>query len=98
MAAGAPTPDAWRGRLDGEDVDDITAAAGALLRRRSRRLLGRLLAPYRRLLVAAGLLIMVKTGGTLLIPYLVGAAVDQGITRRAPRTPLFSLGLVGLAG
>ncbi|HYZ01190.1 MAG TPA: ABC transporter ATP-binding protein [Candidatus Binatia bacterium] len=97
MAADAPTPDAWRGRLDGEDVDDITAAAGALLRRRSRRLLGRLLAPYRRLLVAAGLLIMVKTGGTLLIPYLVGAAVDQGISRRDPRTLLVYVGLVALA-
>jgi ABC-type multidrug transport system fused ATPase/permease subunit len=97
MTAAVPNPDAWRGRLDGEDVDDVPAAASALLRRRSRRLLGRLLAPYRRLLVAGALLIVLKTGGTLMIPYLVGAAVDQGIGRRNARVLLVYVGLIALA-
>jgi ATP-binding cassette, subfamily B, bacterial len=70
--------DAWRG-VAAEEVDQRHPEFSALLRRRSRRLLGSLLRPRRgRLLLAAGL-ILVRTGGTLLIPYLVGQAIDRGV-------------------
>ena len=70
--------DAWRG-VAGEDVDDVSASLSALLRDRSRHLLGSLVAPYRVRLIASGALILLKTGSMLAIPYLVGSAIDRGI-------------------
>jgi ATP-binding cassette, subfamily B, bacterial len=82
MAAENARRDAWRG-VAAEDVDDLPADLSALLRRRSRRLVGSLLAPYRwRLLAAAGL-ITLRTCGALGIPYLVGQAIDRGIGGRS---------------
>jgi ATP-binding cassette, subfamily B, bacterial len=72
--------DAWRG-VAAEEVDDLTAEVNALLRRRSRRLVGSLIAPHRWKLAAAGGLILARTAGTLVIPYLVGQAIDRGIGR-----------------
>ena len=70
--------DAWRG-VAGEDVDDISASLSALLRTRSRHLLGSLAGPYRGRLLVSAALILLKTGAMLAIPYLVGAAIDRGI-------------------
>ena len=72
--------DAWRG-VASEEVDDLPAEVSALLRRRSRRLLGRLVSPYRWRLLAATALIVLRTGAALSIPYLVGQAIDRGIGR-----------------
>jgi ATP-binding cassette subfamily B protein len=72
--------DAWRG-VATEDVDDLPADLSALLRTRSRNLLGMLLAPHRTRLIAAGLLISLRMGGLLSIPFLVGQAIDLGIGR-----------------
>ncbi|MGH7775711.1 MAG: ABC transporter ATP-binding protein [Candidatus Dormibacterales bacterium] len=69
-----------------EEVDDLTASAAGLLRRRSRRLAASLLGPHRRALAAAFGLILVKTAATLAIPRLVGLAIDSGLT--PPRTDL----------
>ncbi|MBO0701828.1 MAG: ABC transporter ATP-binding protein [Candidatus Dormibacteraeota bacterium] len=80
--AAAPAPaerDAWRGRLVDDNVDDITADAATLLRHQARVLLGRLLRPHWRDVALAGLLIALKTGSTLAIPYLVGQAIDRGL-------------------
>jgi ABC-type multidrug transport system fused ATPase/permease subunit len=70
--------DGWRG-VASEDVDDVSADVSSLLRRRSRRLLASLAAPYRWRLVLAAALILIRTGSTLSIPYLVKLAIDGGI-------------------
>src|SRR5919109_892812 len=70
--------EAWRG-VAADEVDEIGAEQSALLRRRSWQLLSLLLAPYRARLLLAACLILVRTGGTLVVPYLVGAAIDRGI-------------------
>ena len=87
MAAPAPAQlpaagqrDAWRG-VATEDVDDLPADLSALLRTRSRHLLGVLLRPHRLRLLAAALLISLRMGGSLSIPFLVGEAIDRGIAR-----------------
>ena len=89
--------DGWRGRLIEDDVDDVTADAATLLRRQSRVLLGRLLAPHRRDLGLAALFIVLKTGGALVIPYLVGLAIDRGLAHGDIRTLLVIAGLVAVA-
>jgi ABC-type multidrug transport system fused ATPase/permease subunit len=73
--------DAWRG-VAAEDVDELPADLSALLRTRSRRLLGSLIRPYRWRLLLAAALIALRTGGTLVIPFLVGQAIDHGIGGR----------------
>src|SRR5215467_12172796 len=88
--------DAWRG-VAAEDVDELPADVSALLRRRSRRLLGRLVAPYRWRLLAAVALITLRTGGALCIPYLVGQAIDRGIGRGNAGLLELYVGLIGLA-
>ena len=44
-----------------------------------RRLLALLFRPYRKSLLGAAALILLKTAATLSIPFLVGLAIDQGI-------------------
>jgi len=88
--------DRWRG-VAGEDVDDLPADVTALLRRRSRRLLAALVRPYRWRLVAAALLITVRASGALLIPFLVGQAIDLGIARRDLRALELHVALIGAA-
>ncbi|MDQ6922228.1 MAG: ABC transporter transmembrane domain-containing protein, partial [Candidatus Dormibacteraeota bacterium] len=75
--------DAWRG-VAAEDLDDLPAEVSARYRRRSRRLLASLLAPRRGPLLLALGWILVRTGGTLAIPYLVGQAIDHGIRAGRP--------------
>jgi len=90
--------DAWRG-VATEDVDDLPADLSALLRTRSRHLLGALLAPHRLRLVAAALLISMRMGGSLSIPFLVGQAIDRGIGRGDLRTlELYVVLIAGAAG
>jgi len=80
-----------------EEVDDLPAEVSALLRRRSRRLLRRLVSPYRWRLLAATALIVIRTGAALSIPYLVGQAIDRGIGRGNAGLLELYVGLVGLA-
>jgi ATP-binding cassette, subfamily B, bacterial len=71
-----PPPQAWRG-IAAEDAEDISGKLGTLLRRRSRRLLGSLLAPHRRLTWTIFLLIVVAQFAALVGPWLVGVGVDD---------------------
>ncbi|HEY4027924.1 MAG TPA: ABC transporter ATP-binding protein [Candidatus Dormibacteraeota bacterium] len=97
MATPAQTArDAWRG-VATEDVDDLPASLGALLRRRSRRLLGTLLAPHRWPLLAAAALITLRSAGVLSIPYLVGQAIDRGIGRGSLRVLALYVALIAVA-
>jgi ABC-type multidrug transport system fused ATPase/permease subunit len=95
----APTEeerDAWRG-VAAEEVDDLPPELAALLRRRSRALLGSLVAPHRWRLAAAGGLILARTAGTLLIPYLVGQAIDRGVRTGNLRVLLAYVLAIGLS-
>ena len=75
----APAPvDAWRG-VAGEDVDAVSSNLAGIFRARVRRLLALLVLPYRRPILGAAALILLKTAATLSIPYLVGLAIDQGV-------------------
>ena len=89
------TADRWRG-VASEEVDEYSASVAGLLRRRSRRLLARLAMPYRRRLLLAGALILVRSIAYLSIPYLVGIGIDQGV-HPGGRADLGRLIEVGLA-
>jgi ATP-binding cassette, subfamily B, bacterial len=69
---------AWRG-VAAEKADEVTAGLAALLRERSRRLLGDLLRPYRRAVIATISLIVVESLAALAGPWLVGIAIDNGL-------------------
>jgi len=72
------TTDAWRG-VAAEKADEVSAGLAALLRERSRRLLGDLLRPYRRAVIATISLIVVESLAVLAGPWLVGIAIDTGL-------------------
>ncbi|HEY1117021.1 MAG TPA: ABC transporter ATP-binding protein [Acidimicrobiales bacterium] len=70
--------DSWRG-VAAEDVDDVRGSLATLLRSRSRRLLGSLLAPHKRSMTWATVLIAVNMVAHLSGPWFVGQAIDEGI-------------------
>ncbi len=70
--------DSWRG-VAAEKADEVSAGLAALLRERSRRLLGDLLRPYRRAVIATISLIVVESLAALAGPWLVGIAIDTGL-------------------
>jgi ATP-binding cassette, subfamily B, bacterial len=69
---------AWRG-VATEKAEEVSAGLAALLRDRSRRLLGDLLRPYRRAVCATVSLIVVESLAALAGPWLVGVAIDSGL-------------------
>jgi ATP-binding cassette, subfamily B, bacterial len=71
-------PTAWRG-VAAEKADEVTAGLAALLRERSRRLIGDLLRPYRRAVIGTVSLIVVASLAVLAGPWLVGLAIDNGL-------------------
>ena len=62
-----------------EEVDEFSATVAGLLRKRSRSLLAALARPYKKEIVLAGFLILVRSAAYLAIPYLVGLGIDRGI-------------------
>ena len=72
------TTDSWRG-VAAEKADEVSAGLAALLRERSRRLLGDLLRPYRRATAGTVSLIVVASLAALAGPWLVGIAIDTGL-------------------
>jgi len=73
-----PANTAWRG-VAAEKAEEVSAGLAALLRERSRRLLGDLLRPYRRAVIATVSLIVVESLAALAGPWLVGIAIDTGL-------------------
>jgi ATP-binding cassette subfamily B protein len=69
---------AWRG-VAAEQAEEVSAPLAALLRERSRRLLGDLLRPYRRAVIGTISLIVVESLAVLAGPWLVGLAIDNGL-------------------
>jgi ATP-binding cassette, subfamily B, bacterial len=72
------TADTWRG-VAAEKAEEVSAGLAALLRERSRRLLGDLLRPHRRAVIATISLIVVESLAALAGPWLVGLAIDNGL-------------------
>ncbi len=68
----------WRG-VATEKAEEVSAGLAALLRERSRRLLGDLLRPYRRAVINTIALIVVQSLAALAGPWLVGIAIDTGL-------------------
>jgi hypothetical protein len=74
----APDSSAWRG-VAAEKTEEVSAGLAALLRERSRRLLGDLLRPHRRAVTATVSLIVLESLAALAGPWLVGIAIDTGL-------------------
>jgi ATP-binding cassette subfamily B protein len=72
------TADGWRG-VAAEKAEEVSSGLAALLRERSRRLLGDLLRPHRREVTAIVSLIVLESLAALAGPWLVGVAIDNGI-------------------
>jgi ATP-binding cassette, subfamily B, bacterial len=72
------TADTWRG-VAAERAEEVSAGLAALLRERSRRLLGDLLRPHRHAVIATISLIVVESLAALAGPWLVGLAIDNGL-------------------
>jgi ABC-type multidrug transport system fused ATPase/permease subunit len=71
-------PRSWRG-IAAETADELSAPIEALLRKRSRRLLGDLLRPHRRAVALTAAAIVVASLASLAGPWLIGVAIDNGI-------------------
>src|SRR5439155_1453888 len=79
MTATAPTTDTWRG-VAAEGIDDVVAPGlSTFLRSRSRRLLGSLLRPHKRMIWLSLAVIVVFNLASLAGPWLVHLAIDRGI-------------------
>jgi ABC-type multidrug transport system fused ATPase/permease subunit len=74
----AADPRSWRG-VAAETADELSAPIEALLRKRSRRLLGDLLRPHRRAVTQTAAAIIVASLASLAGPWLIGIAIDSGI-------------------
>ncbi len=79
VPAGTGTDEkSWRG-IATEHVDDVSAPLAALLRRRSRVLLGNLLRPHQRGVTVTAALIVISSLCALAGPWLIGIAIDSGL-------------------
>lgn len=83
VADGSVAPeDDWRGVKTEEQSDDLTIGVAAILRKRSRRLLGELLRPYKKPLLIASIAMVVNLITWLLEPHLIGVVIDKGIENK----------------
>ncbi len=69
----------WRGVAAEHRGDELSASATGLLRDRSRRLLGALLRPHKKLLWLLVGIVLVENVSRLSVPYLVKEGIDRGI-------------------
>jgi ATP-binding cassette subfamily B protein len=74
----APAPGDWRG-VANEDDEIITEKVSLLLKDRSRRLLGRLLKPHKRVIVWLMIAVLIENAARLSVPFLVKEGIDRGI-------------------
>lgn len=69
---------AWRG-VGAEHKEDISEKGTVFLRQRSRRLLGDLLRPYKKLLLLLAVLVLFENAARLSVPLLVSRGIDFGV-------------------
>jgi ATP-binding cassette, subfamily B, bacterial len=74
----APTLEQWRG-VASEDRDELPGGLAVFLRARSRRLLGAVLRPHRRLLAVIVVVVLIENAAAMAAPYLVKVGIDRGI-------------------
>ncbi len=86
----------WRG-VAAERREDLTSTVTALLRDRSRRLLGDLLRPHRPQLWLLLALVVTENLASLAGPYLIGVGIDRGIPPLLDGSGARTLGLVAVA-
>jgi ATP-binding cassette subfamily B protein len=89
------TAEAWRG-VAAEGHEELSGGVSALLRARTRRLLGSLLRPHRRVLSWLTLVVLVENAAALAGPYLVAEGIDRGIPAARHHDPLVLGLIVGL--
>lgn len=70
--------EAWRG-VRAEEAEEVTARGAGFLKRRSRRLLGSLLHPYRHLAWLIVAAVLVENLARLAAPELVRRGIDDGV-------------------
>ena len=76
--AGTGPGGSWRG-VATENVDDLPDDVGLRLPSRSRRLLGDLLAPYRRVVLLLCIVVVAENAARLSVPRLVQVGIDSGV-------------------
>ncbi|MGH3443989.1 MAG: ABC transporter ATP-binding protein [Nocardioidaceae bacterium] len=69
----------WRGVAAEHRSDELSAKVSGLLQARSRRLLGELISPYRKVIYLLLGIVLVENASRLSIPYLVKEGIDKGI-------------------
>jgi ATP-binding cassette, subfamily B, bacterial len=69
----------WRGVAAEHREDELSARVTGLLQARSRRLLGELIRPHKKLIYFLLGIVVVENAARLSIPYLVKEGIDQGI-------------------
>ena len=74
----AATVDSWRG-VGPDNTDEVPGKVSILLRARTRRLLGSLLAPHRRALWVVLAVVLTENAAAMAGPYLVKVGIDRGI-------------------
>lgn len=75
--------DAWRG-VNVEEVEEVEGGLAGLMRARSRKLLGDLLRPHRRSLIAAAAAVAMSILAQLAVPLLIRYGIDEGIPPLLP--------------
>ncbi len=90
----------WRG-VATEDTDELSTGAGIFLRDRSRRLLGELLRPHKRVLWALLATITVQNVAWLAGPFLIGVGIDVAVPALLDGDPMplvwITVAMVGAA-
>jgi ATP-binding cassette, subfamily B, bacterial len=72
------TEQAWRGYAE-ENNDDLPRTTTLKLQEQSRRLLGDLLRPHKKLIWLLVVIVVIENAARLAVPYLVHLGIDNGI-------------------
>jgi ATP-binding cassette subfamily B protein len=70
--------DSWRGYAE-EGNDELSRATTLRLKDQSRKLLGELLRPYKKMIWLLVVIVVVENAARLSVPYLVHLGIDKGI-------------------
>ncbi|TDD44020.1 ABC transporter ATP-binding protein [Kribbella antibiotica] len=69
----------WRGVYEDEGTKELSKATTVRLKEDSRKLLGELLRPYKKLIWILVAIVVIENAARLAVPYLVHLGIDNGI-------------------